>query len=273
MLEGKLFLNTPSWQALDMFAYGIAGLFVVLGILLFVGTRGKDTRIYDAKMAWVRAWMYYCVCWLLSWVTGVLPTLLSTPLINPEHIAETSWIIYVAVTWLVVLVGYLYVWPTGTVTYERKLYPVTTVIIGVVWGLSEAQLFLSFWAIGERFLEAPWMAALFTYVCASLANGPLHLFYWDFYVSPDHNIYEWNMKKVMFAHNPTLILSLIFLVVWGDIWVYVFWLAFALFACAIAQRFPAPWDTLSHGELEAKEGLCDVQTMSVPAAKRGAQEQ
>ena len=102
----------------------------------------------------------------------------------------------------------------------------------------------------------------------ALANGPLHLFYWDLYVSPDHNIYEWNMKKVMFAHNPTLILSLIFLVIWGDIWVYMLWPAFALFACAVAQRFPAPWDTLSHGELEAKEGLCDVVTMSIPKAER-----
>jgi hypothetical protein len=87
-------------------------------------------------------------------------------------------------------------------------------------------------------------------------------------VSPDHNIYEWNFRKVMFAHNPTLILSLIFLVVWGDLGVYLLWPAFALLACAIAQRFPAPWDKLSHGELEAKKGLCDVQTMSVPEAER-----
>ena len=268
MLQNKLFAAATSWPALDAFAYGIVGLLAVLAALLFVGTRGKDTRIYDAKMAWVRAWMYFCVCWLLSWATGVLPTLLSQPLLNTDHLGQTSWQVYVAVTWVVVLVGYLYVWPAGTVTYNRKFYPATTLLIGVVWGLSEAQLFLVFWAVGERFLDAPWMVAIFTYLCASMANGPLHLFYWDLYVSPDHNIYEWNFRKVMFAHNPTLILSLIFLVVWGDLGVYLLWPAFALFACAIAQRFPAPWDKLSHGELEAKKGLCDVQTMSVPEAER-----
>jgi hypothetical protein len=270
MLEGKLFLNAVSSPALNIFAYGIMSLLVLLGLLLFIGTRGKDTRIYNAKMAWVRAWIYFCICWLLSWVTGVLPALLSSPWVDPAHVIEKSWLFYVMLTWVVVLVGYIYIWPSGTVTYKRKLYPITTSIIGVVWGLSEAQLFLVFWSVGERFLDIPWVVALFTYVCASMANGPLHLFYWDLYVSPDHNIYEWNIKKVMFAHNPTLILSLGFLALWGDIWVYMFWPAFAIFSCAIAQRFPAPWDTLSHGELEAKDGLCDVQTMSLAPEKRGS---
>jgi uncharacterized membrane protein len=268
MSSATLFMGNPSWPALDAFAYSIIGLFLVLGVLLFIGTRGKDTRIYDARMAWFRAWMYFCVCWLLSWATGVLPTLLSQPLLNPEHLQQPAWWVFVIATWVTVLIGYLWVWPAGTVTYQRRFYPATTALIGVVWGFSEAQLFLAFWAIGERFLDAPWMVAVFTYLCASAANGPLHLFYWDRYVSPDHNIYEWNIRKVMLAHNPLLILSLVFLVVWGDLGVYLLWPAFALFASAIAQRFPAPWDTLSHGELEAQLGLCDVQTMSLPAAKR-----
>jgi len=268
MVESKLFGSTQSWPALDYFAYGLMGLVIVLAALLFAGTRGKDTRIYDARMAWLRACIYYSLCWILSWATGVLPTLLTTPFVNPDHVGQTSWQVFVAATWLVVLVGYIYVWPTGTVTYKRKFYPLTTVPLGIVWGLSEAQLFLSYWAIGEMFLDAPWMVAVLTYVMASLTNGPVHLFYWDRYVSPDHNIYEWNIRKVMLAHNPTLILGLTFLVVWGDIWVYMLWPSFALFACAIAQKFPAPWDKLSHGELEAQEGLCDVKTYSLPADKR-----
>jgi len=268
MIDHKLFAGAQSWPALDAFAYGLMVFTAVLLLLLFLGTRGKDTRIYDAKLAWIRALIYFSLCWILSWATGVLPTLLSTPLVNPEHTGQTSWIVFVAATWVVVLIGYIYVWPTGSVTYKRRFYPLTTIPLGIVWGLSEAQLFLSYWAIAERFVDAPWLIAIITYIGASLTNGPLHLFYWDRYVSPDHNIYEWNIKKVMFAHNPTLILSLIFLVVWGDVGVYLFWPAFALFACAIAQKFPAPWDTLSHGELEAQEGLCDVQTMSLPPEVR-----
>lgn len=264
----RFFINSVSTPGLDTFAYGLMCLFLLLALLLFLGTRGKDARIYDAKMAWVRAWMYFCVCWVFSWATGVLPTLLSSPLVNPEHLTELGWQIYMVVAWAVVLFGYLYVWPKGTVTYNRKLYPIPTFVIGAVWGLSEAQLFLSFWALGEHFIDTPWMIAVFTYVVASLSNGPLHLFYWDRYVSPDHNIYEWNMKKVGLAHNPNLIFSLIYLVVWGDLWIYFMWPAFALFACAFAQKFPAPWDKLAHGEYEAQLGLCDVRTLSLPPEKR-----
>jgi len=268
MYMDKLFADTQSWPALDVFAYCLMAFALFLTLLLFAGTRGKDTRVYDAKMAWLRALIYYSICWLLSWATGVLPTLLTTPFFDPAHLSQMSWQVYVAATWVVVLFGYVYVWPAGSVTYNRKFYPLTTIPLGIIWGLSEAQLFLSYWAIAERFVDTPWVVAIITYVCASLTNGPLHLFYWDRYVSPDHNIYEWNVRKVMFAHNPTLILSLVFLVVWGDIWVYMAWPAFALFACAIAQKFPAPWDTLSHGEYEAQLGLCDVKTMSLPPDKR-----
>lgn len=264
----KFFQAATNSAAIDYFAYGLIGLLLILALLLFLGTRGKDTRIYDAKMAWLRAWIYFSICWLLSWSTGVLSTLLETPLVDPAHVAETGWKVYVTVTWAIILFGYLYIWPKGTVTYNRKLYLLPTVLIGVVWGLSEAQLFLAFWSIAEYFIDTTWMIAIAVYAMATIANSLLHIFWWDRYVSPDHNIYEWNMKKVGLAHNPNLILSLIYLVIWGDLWIYLMWPAFALFACAIAQKFPAPWDTLAHGELEAQQGLCDVATLSLPAEKR-----
>ncbi|ARN75805.1 hypothetical protein [Oceanicoccus sagamiensis] len=215
MPTDKLFANTPNIPWLDSFIYGLMGLVVVLAILLLLAGRGKDTRVYDAKLAWLRAWIYFSACWIISWATGVLPVLLSSPLLNPEHLTELSWQAFMVVGWAVVLFGYLYIWPKGTVTYNRKLYPLSTLVLGVVWGLSEAQLFLSFWAIGESFIDRTWLIALFTYLLVSMSNGPLHFFYWDRYVSPDHNIYEWNMKKVGLAHNPTLIVALIYLSVWG----------------------------------------------------------
>ena len=267
MESGKLFLNAVSTPVVDSFAYALLGLLGVLALLLFVGTRGKDTRIYDAKMAWVRAWMYFCLCWLLSWITGVLPALLNAPLVNAEHVLHIGWQLYMVFAWCIVLFGYVYIWPKGTVTYNRRLYPLPTAVIGLVWGLSEAQLFLSFWAVGERFIDSPWLLAGFVYVLASLSNAFLHVLYWDRYVSPDHNIYQWNMKKVALAHNPVIILSLLYLVIWGDLWVSMLWLTFALLACAWAQKFPAPRDTLAHGELEAQMGLCNVKTLSQPPEK------
>ncbi len=268
MRTDKLFTPVETIPWLDSMAYGLMGFVVILAIWLLLAGRGTDRRIYNAKLAWLRAWIYFGACWILSWATGVLPVLLNSPLVNPEHVGELSWQAYMVISWAIVLFGYLYIWPKGTVTYNRKLYPMPTLLIGVVWGISEAQLFLSFWAIGELFIDKVWLIALFTYVLASLSNGPMHLFYWDRYVSPDHNIYEWNMKKVGLAHNPNLLISLFYLVIWGDLWIYMLWPAFALLACAFAQKFPAPWDNLAHGELEAQLGLCDVKTLSLPPEKR-----
>ncbi|WP_145999069.1 hypothetical protein [Oceanicoccus sp. KOV_DT_Chl] len=268
VVAAKFFDNATSSPALDTFAYGLIVLLLLLLATLFIAGRGKDTRIYDAKLAWVRAWIYFSVCWLLSWVTGVLPTLLNAEIMNLDHLSQLGWQLYMITAWVIVLFGYLYIWPKGTVTYGRKLYPLSTLFIGVVWGLSEAQLFLSFWAVGEQFIDQRWLIALFTYLLASMSNGPLHLLYWDRYVSPDHNIYEWNMKKVGLAHSPNLLISLVYLVVWGDLWIYMMWPTFALIACAYAQKFPAPWDRLAHGELEAQLGLCKVNTLSLAPEKR-----
>lgn len=243
---------------------------VIFSLLLFFGTREVDTRVYNARLAWIRAFLYFSVCWFLSSVTGVLNNLLNSPLVNFENVSTLSWQMYVGLTWCVVLFGYLYIWPTGTVTYQRKLYPLPTLLIGVIWGLSEAQLFLVFWWTAESLLSNVWLIALMTYVMAAIFNPLLHVFWWDRYVSPDHNIYEWNLKKVSMSHNPTLVLSIIYLALWEDLWVFLFWPAFGLLACAFAQKFPAPWDSLAHGELEAQQGLCDVQTLSVPKSQRSA---
>ena len=241
---------------------------VVFSLWLFVATRSIDTRIYNAKLAWVRAFLYFSVCWFLSASSGVLNSLLTSTLVSLDHVTNLGWQVYVGITWCIVLFGYLYIWPKGTITYNRKFYPAPTLFIGVLWGLSEAQLFLVFWWVAESIVDNLWLVALMTYILASLANSLLYVFWWDRYVSPDHNIYEWNLKKVAFSHNPTLVLSLIYLVLWGDLWVFLMWPAFGLLCCAFAQKFPAPWDTLSHGELEAQKGLCDVQTLSIPADKR-----
>jgi hypothetical protein len=260
----KLFLNANSSPAIDLFAYGVMVFCLLLVVALLIVRRGKDVRIYHAGLAWLRAWIYFCCCWLFSWATGVLATLVNSPWLNPDHAQQLSWQLYMLISWAIVLFGYLYIWPMGTVTYNRKLYPLPTLLLGLVWGLSEAQLFLSFWAIAERFVDPLWLVAIGTYLMASVSNGPLHLFYWDRYVSPDHNIYQWNMKKVGLAHSPNLIISLVYLVIWGDLWIYLLWPTFALLTCSFAQKFPAPWDKLAHGELEAQLGLCDVISRSLP---------
>ena len=67
-----------------------------------------------------------------------------------------AWLAGAFICLVVVLIGYLLVWPKGTLAHGRTLHLPAALIFGIVWGLSEGQLFLSFWAIPEKF-GLPWI--------------------------------------------------------------------------------------------------------------------
>ena len=56
-----------------------------------------------------------------------------------------------------------------------------------------------------------------------------------------NNIREWNAKKVLGAHNPFLIATLLYLVLFGNLAIFIALYALALAASAIAMRFPPFW--------------------------------
>ncbi len=65
--------------------------------------------------------------------------------------------------------------------------------------------------------------------------------WWDIHVSPPHNLRATNNGKVLFAHQPFLIASLGFLLVYGNVGIYVILNALALCCSAVALRFPPFW--------------------------------
>lgn len=239
-------LGWPSNPFIESILYGAAGLMLASYVMLFVLKRGKDVRSrYYNHLAWLRAFIYFGGCLVVSALTGVMDVIAVSGL--PTMGAKSAgWHITLDAWLIIVLVGYLGVWRRGTVTLGRKYYW-TAIPFGLLWGFSEAQLMLGFWSLAEMTgLSVLWVGVI-TYVLVSLFNSALHIVFWDTYVAPGHNITEWNIKKVSFAHTPNLLLGLIFLGLYGEPLIFVLVQTLALTLCTNIMRFPPFWPTEAHG--------------------------
>ena len=241
-------------SGLDLFAFGIMGLFIVLSVSFLSVRKDKDTSLYSPKLAWMRAGLYFCACFILSWATGVLKTLVNAPFVTQAHLSDPGWIAMTVLCFIVVGFAYLYWWPQGTVTHGRKLYFIPTLAFGILWGLSEAQLFLSVYALAEKFGVARWINALIAYFVIGAFNGAYHALWWDIHISPPHNIREWNSKKVLFGHTPNLIITLIYFTLYGSAGIYVLLQTIGLTASTLVMRFP-PWFETGGQRVDKDTGL------------------
>jgi NAD(P)-dependent dehydrogenase (short-subunit alcohol dehydrogenase family) len=76
-------------------------------------------------------------------------------------------------------------------------------------------------------------------IALSAFIGLWHALYWDVHIAPEHNIIEWNIKKVMWAHNPNVILTAIYLTAWENLAIFVLLQTVALFVSSLAMPFPS----------------------------------
>ena len=183
---------------------------------------------------WLRAGGYFAVCLVVSALTGVL-----------WDLGDTGAAVLPTLGCLVVVtVAYGVIWPIGTFTLDRPRDPVSAVF-GLVWGFCEAQLLLSGYLLVELLgLSRLWTVAL-AFVLLSAFQGAWHAAYWDLKVAPEHNIPEWNARKVLLCHVPNLAATLTHYAVYGsELWFVVFQVV-ALTLSSMAMRFPRPAWALS----------------------------
>lgn len=225
----------------------LAAVAVFAAALLFGLIRGRQRTIepktWNAQLAWLRAAAYFCLCFAISVGSGVLPTILASPLASDAQLANPLWIAMTVACTVVILVGYAVIWPIGTFNDGRKAHPLLTPLYGLVWGICQGLLFLSFWALAEKTGLGVWWVAGISYLLIGAYNGVWHHFFWDIYVSPPHNYKVWNGRKVLFAHTPNLLICLTYLALFGNAGIYVLLQALALGISAWVMRFPAPWDS------------------------------
>ena len=141
-----------------------------------------------------------------------------------------------------VLSAYLYVWPKGTINHGRPLHLGSVLIFGFLWGVCEGQLVLAMFRLIESIGMAAGWNVLIMFVVYSALTAIWHSRYWDVYVSPDHNIIEWNVRKVLIAHVPFFLLSVTHLAIFNNAAIFVAWQVIALMASTFVMRFPLPGD-------------------------------
>lgn len=237
-------LQPPQWPLTILFAIAGVGFIVALKAHL----RGKPVWRYDTRAAWLRAFAYFSFCWALAMASGTIPTILGNPLVLPGQTSSLFWWAFTALCAVVIFVGYWIIWPIGTLPHGRRVIVPDTVLFGIAWGVSEGLLMASVWVLSKRMWQAVLgagtvadFAIVFTTILVlSAFVGLWHALYWDVHISPEHNIYEWNIKKVMFAHNPNLIVTSIYVTAWENLGLFVLFQALALFASTLAMPFPSP---------------------------------
>lgn len=199
----------------------------------------QSLLVYDVRAAWHRAVVYFVACWLVGWGSGVLTAVFSAPLATTAHMSQAGWWGLTAVALLIILIGYGIIWPKGTRTYGRPLHWPTVLLFGLLWGTSEGLLFASVWSLVSRFVTANWLVVVVTFLLLAAFIGLWHALYWDIYVAPDHNIVEWNGRKVLLAHTPNLLVSLTYLTLFGNIGIFILLQTLALLLSTYFMRFPA----------------------------------
>lgn len=195
---------------------------------------------YVAAQAWRRALVYFAVCWIVSAATGTLGRLLRGPVV--DHPADAAFWWSTAGCTTLILVAYWVIWPIGTLTHGRRFQPAWHLAFGLLWGLSEGQLFLSVHTLATRLVDNRWAAAGIAFVVIAAFLGVWHDRYWDRFVAPEHNIVEWNGLKVLCCHVPNLVATLSYLTVFRAPLPFVLLQTLALVGSTLYMRFPAPGD-------------------------------
>jgi len=229
----------PDWLRWVMLAVILLG--TGIGAVFFSARGRHDPRIYSPRLAWIRAWVYYCIVLLVSWATGVLGYVLERPLVAAGRLDDTFWLALVAACWLVAVWGYVFWWPRGTLTHGRKLFLLPTLVHGVMWGFCAGLLYLSMYAVLEQFGFAGLVNGILLVGILSVYSLNYQVGWWDIYVSPVHNLRATNGGKVALAHQPFLLVTLTLFIMYGDAGMYVMLSTFAMASSAIAMRFPPFW--------------------------------
>ena len=237
--NGRVFF--PFWSLsnslLDYFLFALIGFWLFLFVTLQINK--QSIRGYSPRLAWIRGGLYFTSGFILSILTGVLPALVSKPIGTREQVSNLYWWLFTLLCVGVIYFAYFYLWVKGTLTHGRELHLPQVLFFGLFWGLGEGQVFLSAWAVTEKFIGNVWVTALVTFLIVGTFKGLWQSQYWDIHVAPEHNIPEWNLKKVLFGHIPNLICTLSYLAVFGNALIFLLLQTAGLMYMTYRMRFPA----------------------------------
>jgi hypothetical protein len=137
--------------------------------------------------------------------------------------------------------AYWVLWSRITLTFERKYYLGSEIVFGIIWGFSSGGLLLSFFHLWNLTGAADWVIFLLSFISMGLWQYFIQDYFWDIYVSPEHDTPRTIIIKTILCHIPNVVISLGFLIMWNNYAIYTLFFIFALVTSTIFQKFPAPW--------------------------------
>jgi hypothetical protein len=104
-------------------------------------------------------------------------------------------------------------------------------------------LFLSFYHIAQAIGStwAAWQVWLLAYLMIAIWQWLWQDYYWDVYISPEHDS-PWSIQVKVFAtHIPNITACLIFFALYENYAIFIALQTWALLGASLAMRMPAPW--------------------------------
>ncbi|MHA1986742.1 MAG: hypothetical protein ACW98D_08895 [Promethearchaeota archaeon] len=203
--------------------------------------RKLPVDVWKPGAAWTRAIIYFSFCNIIITTSGTMEQLINQPLFTTVQITNISWIIYCIFCFIYVFFAYWILWSRMTLTFDRKYYLATEILFGIIWGFSTGGLLLSFYHLWSLTGALGWIRYLLSFLTMGLWQYFIQDYFWDVYVSPEHDTPRSILIKTIVSHIPNMIISLGFLTIWGNYFIFILIFMVALVASAIFQRFPAPW--------------------------------
>jgi hypothetical protein len=227
---------------MPLFIIAVALLLALLLVVRFTRYRGHRWDRHYPALAWLRAGIYFCGCYLVSYFSGAMEILLTTPIATAAQRADPRWWGFTVGVYAFILVAYPGVWAYYTVVFERPRRILTGIVFGLLWGSSSGQLFLSVWVLMDGFDWPVWGRWLATFLVLGAWQPNWHNIYWDHYIAPEHDTPLTQKIKALGCHIPNLVIGLTHLALYGNYFIFFSAQLIALLAASIAMRFPAPWD-------------------------------
>lgn len=210
-------------------------------LFYWVKYKGTPIDVWKPYIAWTRALIYFSFCNAFIAASGTLEQIFNNPLFTLEQTSDPLWIGYIITCFVYVIIAYFIVWPRATLNFDRKYQLGSQLFFGVLWGFSTGGLLLSFYHLWHSTGLENWAIFILTFLSISVWQYFIQAYFWDIYISPEHDTPKSILVKTFACHLPNVLLSLGFLTIWNNYSVFLIIFIIALISSTISQRFPAPW--------------------------------
>ncbi|MHA1670715.1 MAG: hypothetical protein ACTSV5_09065 [Promethearchaeota archaeon] len=214
---------------------------IIMLFLYYKKYKGLSVNNWKPGAAWTRALIYFSFCNIFTAASGTLEQIFSQPLFTKFQITNLYWIAYSIFCFIYVFFAYWVLWSRITLTFDRKYYLGSEIVFGIIWGFSTGGLLLSFYHLWCLTSAPGWIIYLLSFASMGLWQYIIQDYFWDIRVSPEHDTPKSIIIKTVACHIPNMAISLGFLTIWNNYFLFITLFIFALVASTIFQKFPAPW--------------------------------